>query len=862
MIDTQERMSVLRSSVSFSAVVMRFALIVLIFACVVGPQEQRAAAADTEGDPTAAFLSRHCTVCHGAETQEAKLRLDVLKPDLSDPGRFATWVKVYDRVRTGEMPPRDAEQPKSAQKTAFLKRLREKLHAADRQRQRTRGRTLLRRLNRVEYEYTLRDLLQLPYLDVKEILPPDDSAHGFDNVASAQDLSYVQIARYLEAAETALDRAMSFGPKPERIKRKIVFQQQGRFSRRDPKTGKRGERGETRHVDEWTVFLRQPNSAQAPWRVGTKPGITAAGYYKFRIRCRGVVYDHGKILPQDRNHVATLYTREKRRLHTFDIPSEPGVVEFTAWLYHGDKLEFFCATLDDRNSPGAGPTKPYRGPGIAVEYLEVDGPVLPQWPRASHRVLFGDLPVVEWTEASGVREPKLLKPPKVREKRQRRRRRKRKGPAWMVQSKTPLQDAERLLRRFMQRAYRRPVDEAELQRCLKFAETALQRKLCFQDAMRLAYKAVLCSPDFLFFRESPGRLDDFALASRLSYFLWRSMPDEKLLALAEAGRLQDSDVLRAQVERMLNDPKSARFVNDFTGQWLDLRKIHDTAPDRFLYPEYFCDNHLVESSVAETRAYFTEMLKRNLSPRHVMTSDFALLNERLAKLYGLDGVTGCRIRRIPLPPGSVRGGILTQASVLKVTANGLTTSPVLRGSWILDRLLGQPVPPPPPDAGAIDPDTRGATTIRQQLKKHRQVESCAVCHRKLDPPGFALESFDVMGKWRERYRSTDRGRDVKRRVRDRPVRYKLGPEVDCTGTLADGQRFRDIREFRKLLLQDDGRQLARNLTERLLTFATGAGISFADREVVESILKETQKRNHGLRSLIHAVVQTDVFQHK
>ena len=859
-----------------------------------------AAPGEPAASPVRRFVTKHCTTCHGKETQEAKLRLDTLNESLTNPKNFAKWVTIYDRVSKGEMPPKEADQPKPTDRREFLKELGSRLKTADLRRQKTQGRTPLRRLNRVEYEYTLRDLLHLPYLDVKQILPPDDAAHGFDNVASAQDLSYVQISRYLEAAETALDRAICLGPKPERVKRKVVFQRVGRFGRRDRKTGKRGERGETRHVDEWVVFLRQPNSAQTPWRIGTKPGISAAGYYKFRVRCRGVVFDHGKLLPQDRRHVASVYTQEKRLLHTIDIPENPGIVEFTAWLYQGDKLEFFCATLDDRNTPGAGPKKPYRGPGIAVEYLEVDGPILKRWPRASHRALFGDLPVVEWTEASGLREPRMLKPPKVREKRQRKRPRRRKGPAWMVRSKTPLKDAERLLRRFMTRAYRRPVDDSELKRCLAFAKSAIAEKHCFQDAMHLAYKAALCSPDFLFFHEKPGRLDDYALASRLSYFLWRSLPDDKLLALAKAGRLGDPKVLRAQVERMLADEKSQRFVNDFTGQWLDLRKIHDTAPDRFLYPEYFCDNYLVESAVAETRAYFAEMLKRNLGARFVVASDFLMINERLAELYGINGtrgrggsengrrrdgekresantrispspplrvspshnaVSGSQLRKVAISPDTPRGGFLTQAAVLKVTANGLTTSPVLRGTWVLDRLLGQPVPPPPPDAGAIDPDTRGATTIRQQLNKHRQVKSCAVCHVKLDPPGFALENFDVIGKWRERYRSTGKGQVLKRRVADRPVRYKSGPKVDASGQLADGNRFRDVREFRKLLLKNEP-QIAKNLTTRLLTFATGAGVGFADREVVEALLKQTKSDKHGLRSLIHAIVQSRTFQHK
>ena len=256
---------------------------------------------------------------------------------------------------------------------------------------------------------------------------------------------------------------------------------------------------------------------------------------------------------------------------------------------------------------------------------------------------------------------------------------------------------------------------------------------------------------------------------------------------------------------------------------------------------------MVESLVAETRAYFSEMLKGDLSARHVMTSDFAMLNERLAQLYGIDGVTGCALRKVALPKDSLRGGFLTQGSIMKVTANGLTTSPVKRGAWVLDHLLGQPIPAPPPDAGAIEPDTRGATTIREQLAKHRENPACASCHQKMDPPGFALEAFDVMGASRDRYRSLGKGDMTKAVIGVREVHFRLGPKIDTSGELA-GTPFADIASLRALLLKDEA-QIARNLARRLLTYATGAGISFADRAAVETMLANTKATNHGLRSL-------------
>lgn len=802
------------------------------------------------------FLSQHCTDCHGEFAQEAGLRLDQLAWDASDPKVLRTWVNVHDRVARGEMPPSDAYLPEKAAKTAFLDELSEQLFEADRKRQQTGGRTPLRRLNRLEYENTLRELLALPMLDVQQMLPPDDRAHGFDNVAAAQEFSYVQMSRYLDAAEAAIDRAMFLREKPEKHVQRMYFPEQGRF------TKKGEERGETRLVDEYLVFLRQPNSAQAPWRFGSHEPY-AAGRYKIRVRGRGATYDHGELKPPEQNQVASIYTREKRLLGTVDLPGEASVQEFETWLYTDDELEFFCATLDDRNSPGnPRNVNPYKGPAIAIEYVEVEGPIYDQWPRESYRRLFGDLPIEAWTEESGLRKPAMLTPITGRSpKRPHLIRGNYKGPPLMVVSENPLEDAERLLRRFMKAAYRGKVDEAEFQRCFAFASERIEQKWCFQDAMREAYKAALCSPDFLFFRETPGRLNDHALANRLAYFLWRSPPDEELRELAESGGLQADEVLHEQVERMLSDPRSERFVEDFTRQWLDLRKIHDTAPDRYLYPEYFCDNYLIESAVAETQAYFAELIREDLGAAAVIGSDFAMLNERLAQLYGIDGVRGCESRRVPLPTDSVRGGLLTQSSIMKVTANGLTTSPVLRGVWLLERLLGQHVPPPPPGAGSIDPDTRGATTIREQLAKHRQAESCASCHVHIDPPGFALENFDVMGKWRQRYRGFEAGEEVSMKVADRDVRYKLGAPADSSGQTPGGETFGDITDYRRLLGNRE-EEVARNLIERMLTFATGAGIHFADRKLVDEMMQKLKDDEYGIRSIIHEVVASHAFRCK
>jgi hypothetical protein len=385
----------------------------------------------------------------------------------------------------------------------------------------------------------------------------------------------------------------------------------------------------------------------------------------------------------------------------------------------------------------------------------------------------------------------------------------------------------------------------------------------FTRSLLSAYAAVLASPGFVFVEEKPGRLDDHALATRLALFLWNSVPDDTLRALADKGTLGKPAVLRAQTERMLDDPRSRRFVEAFTDYWLDLRKIDDTSPSTTLYNDYELDDPLKLAAVEETRLFFAELLRADLPARNVVDSDFTFLNERLADHYGIKGVSGVNFRKVKLPPDSVRGGLMTQASVLKVTANGTTTSPVLRGHWITERILGLVIPPPPPSVEAVEPDIRGAVTIRQQLDRHRADAGCASCHRKMDPPGFALESFDVMGGYRERYRAvSDKVKPVKGQgMNGQAFAFHYALPVDSAGELPDGRKFKDVRELKKLLVQDEV-PIARNLVRQLTVSATGAPVRFSDRDEVEKILAAAKGSRYGVRSLVHAVVQSELFRNK
>ncbi|MGH7225194.1 MAG: DUF1592 domain-containing protein, partial [Gemmataceae bacterium] len=457
----------------------------------------------------------------------------------------------------------------------------------------------------------------------------------------------------------------------------------------------------------------------------------------------------------------------------------------------------------------------YKGPGLAVHWLEVEGPLYDSWPPPSHRRIFGDLPR---TMVDKNREHVE------------------------VISKDPLADAERILRKFARRAYRRSLTDADLQPLLALVKAKLAQKRTFEQAVRAGLLAILISPHFLFLDEKPGKLDDFALASRLSYFLWSTLPDEELLDLAEQKKLTRFDVLRQQVERMLKSPKAAALTANFLSQWLNLRDIDFTEPSHILYPEF--DHLLKVSMVRESELFFQEILKNDLSLSNFVASDWTMLNGRLAKHYGISGVEGWTFRKVTLPKDSHRGGLLTMASVLKVTADGTSTSPVKRGAWILERILGTPPPPPPPDVPSLEPDIRGAVTIRQKLVKHRQAAACAVCHAKIDPLGFALESFDVIGGWRDHYRTTGLGKEVF--IDGRRMHYLRGPKVDCGDVMPDGRRFHDIDELKQRLLQDKD-QIVRALTVKLVTYATGAAPQASDKEDIESIVRKIRAKNYGLR---------------
>jgi mono/diheme cytochrome c family protein len=761
-----------------------------------------------------AFLAKHCLECHGAEKPKGKFRVDQLSADFTDQAGRERWLAVLKRIQAAEMPPKGKPRPAEEESAALTGWIGARAEAVEASRRATQGRVVLRRLNRVEYTNTVRDLLGIE-VDLREMLALDGSMDGFDNVGAALHLSSFALERYLEAADSAVNAAIVNRPRPATTKK--------RYSLKDQHAVKVYGSQFYRVLDDDTVVMFISTHDTTVWLSQFYP--RDGGYYRFRI-CASGFQSSGKPV------TFAIHSSTVGLLGYFDVPADkPTVIEATSRIEaHRGSIEIAPYGLGKDVTHTPGKAAQYKGPGLAVHWVEVEGPLFDTWPPTSHRRIFGDLAQARVKPNSHELE---------------------------VVSTNPEADAERILRGFARRAFRRTLTDNDVKPFLALVRERLAEKDTFEQAVRVGLAAILSSPKFLFLDEKPGKLDDFALASRLSYFLWSTMPDDELLTLAEQKKLSQPEVLRQQVERLLNDPKSAAFTTNFCGQWLSLREIDFTAPHYGRYPEW--DQMLKVSMVQETELFFTELLKNDLSLTNFVASDFSMLNGRLAQHYGIAGVEGLwAFRKVPLPADSHRGGVLTMASVLKVTADGTNTSPVKRGAWVLERILGTPPPAPPADVPPLEPDTRGAKTLREQLAKHRSNASCAACHAKIDPPGFALESFDVIGGWRDYYRLSNwvaGAKEVKGTI------YLQGPNVDPSGETADGKPFRNIDEFKQLLLRDKD-QIARALAERLMTYATGGAPEAADKPAIDALVARIRDKNYGLRTLVHEIVQSKMFQNK
>jgi hypothetical protein len=789
------------------------------------------ASAQSLEDAVTPLVRESCVRCHGVRTVTPLSLLD-LGYDLTDHKTFRAWERVYERLERGEMPPSTVRQPESAVVETALASLKQALTDAN---LKLRGgqRTSLRRLTRLEYGYTVADLLQMDEAigaELATLLPAEADSGGFDTVAANQSMSPLHVQSYLAAADRALDAALVVGPPPAAQHRVIDYTKSqvlaalencdflacGAILRQDD--------GFATFSDISATFMFHSLSE----------GFAVAYPGRYRVSLEGYPFQ------ADTPVTMALYRGSRpgaaasldELIGQLDVVGEEtGTLTVTPFLRPGDLV---APTLADHDTPpGDSPdgyfvperhVRDYTGEGVVMKSMTIEGPLFDTWPPPSTRALLTGVTF----DADGE----------------------------VVLSKAPYDHIVEIVDRFARRAFRRSLGEGELEAYASLAEPLLADGRGFVEAVRVPLRAILSAPPFLYHATSPGELDDFALATRLSYFLWRSMPDDVLLARAGEGRLSDPTVLAAEVERMLDDPRTDRFVRDFAGQAFRLYELRATSPDPGLYPEY--DDRLAQAMEQETQLFLAELVAADEPASSVVDADFTFLNRRLAEHYGIEGVEGQQMRRVELPADSPRGGLITQASVHKITSNGTTTSPIPRGNFVLANLLGRPAPPPPAAVDIPEPDTRGTTTIREQLDAHRASPVCANCHRTIDPPGFALESFDPIGGFREQYRVS--GRMAEFEGNSFPAPYKQGPPVDASGVTPQGAAFSGIQDYQRLLVDTEMDQVARHLASQLVILSTGAEIEFADRDGIERILDAVRDQGYPVRRMIHEVVKSDLFR--
>jgi hypothetical protein len=834
------------------------------------------------------FLKQHCYSCHDAKKAKAGFRIDQLGTDFLSGKTADDWHEVINQINSGEMPPKDEPRPDAKAAFAVVEWVGANLKNAERQARMAGGRILMRRLNRQEYANTVGDLFRLDPNFVEKLkreLPADGKAEGFDRIGSALFFDQTQMLGYLDwAGQIAREAVQSAPPKAETY----VYEAERHLNRNEGPTVEVAQAikheiplGPTFYdkkatgVEMWGGHghhYQQGKWCNLPYGPGpdlTKL-VTQDGYYRVRLHAgaspgaRGLplvmrfTYANGTPL-ESVHDVPVQGTLEQPGVaetviflragqpdqHKPFSPSWNGINDVRIhnpdwnavhlrWLQSMGKIQKAVEARDDAEvarlkaiheqvlkelhaftGPRWIPNPKHdaaTAPRLFLDKIEVEGPLPKEWPPASHKALGLD-------------------------------------------DKTP-QDGNGLRTVFTEllpKAYRRPVEKTEVEKFVRIAATAMQREnMPFPDALRLGLQTMLCSPGFVFIQEPQPRaatatkgtrpLNDFELASRLSYFLWSSLPDDTLLSLAAKGALKQPATLRAQVTRMLADAKSRRFVENFAGQWLDVELFGSVEPAKE-YKSY--DNALKTASREEPLMFFQQVLTENLPVASFLDSDFLVINERLARHYGIEGVSGETFQKVALKPEHHRGGVLGMAGLLTLLADGTRTLPVRRGAWVLEKLLNDPSPPPPPNAGDIQPNTAGKNlSVRERLQLHRNEPNCASCHAKLDPYGLALENYDAIGAWRERQNGEG-------------MAGARAPVIDASGALKSGREFKDLHGYKAGLMAEQDKFI-RAFTEKLMTYALGRPVGYVDHSTIETILKSEPR----LQSLVQAVVTSEPFQTK
>ncbi|HYM10905.1 MAG TPA: DUF1592 domain-containing protein [Bryobacterales bacterium] len=720
------------------------------------------------------FVAKHCVVCHNAKLKTGGLNFEAFHNTAQALKDRAVWEHVEQKLRSGLMPPKGLPRPTDAEIQTVTRWIDAELDRLDQTTRPDPGRVTTSRLNRYEYNNTIRDLLGVNFRPADDF-PADDSGYGFDNIGDVLSLSPVLMEKYLAAAEKIARLAIVADPPPkptvERYKAERPY---------DIKTLPPDGAFSAKHKFpvEADYDVRAGFAGRAPVEAGA---LQMALWVDGR---QVKVYD-------------VEFGEQAPRFFDVRIPVKPGEHELKAAFLPPYRV-------DDFSPDGITPV----GANVTVDYLEVRGPynpVPPPLPESHKRIFICGHP-------NGQHKPEC---------------------------------ARLILSNLARRAYRRSVTDEEVEKLTRFVTMAQAQGDTFEQGIRVALEAALVSPYFLFRMErdpapddpkAVHAINDFELASRLSYFLWSSMPDEELFRLAEEHKLRQPGVLEAQVERMLKDPKSRALVEDFAGQWLELRNLDTIKPDPDRFPEF--NDELRAGMRQETRLFFETIVHEDRSILDFLDAKFTFLNERLAKFYGIPGVEGSEFRRVDLKGGE-RSGILTQASILTVSSYPTRTSPVIRGKWLLENILGDPPPPPPPGVPNLNEAAIGATaSMRQQLEQHRANPTCASCHARMDPLGFGLENYDAIGRWR-----TMDGKFP----------------IDSSGTLPNGKTFQGPAGLKAILLADKD-AFARCLTEKMLTYALGRGLEPYDQPAVRTICRQLAEGDYRFSLLVIGIVKSAPFE--
>ncbi len=804
-------------------------------------------------------LEANCVKCHGPKRQKGDIRLDQLSADFTNRDDAAIWLEVRDQINLGEMPPDDEDPLEIHEIEAVSRWVAAGLREAERLALSSGGKVLMRRMNRYEYANTVADLLHLKFPTGEsplDVLPADGTAEGFNKVSAALLLDPSLMTHYYEVAAKIADKAIVDGPPeyPTETMR-MEFEDIAKSRAIRYLVGRRGMKPVPGGLQLIQGSTRSFGMIGYPGSGGHKVN-PVNGFYRFTIRAGASIGEDGKVprllLAQSHPSDDMRPIMEVDITAPWDAPEEYSVVvprdtlggELNVrlvnetGLYMGQrpgehfrqrnndvgKVGNYAEVMrlrgrkilegagGDRSTPDPEKIDLNRFSRVILDYLEVEGPLYDQWPPKSHTT-------VMFRGEEGTEDRSY---------------------------------ARAIFQRFLPFAWRRPVTPEELAPVLKVVQTELEAGQTFNEAIRVGLTAALTSPKFLYIVE-PAQddasrvLKDFELASRLSYFLWSSMPDEELFRLARDGELKSARVLAEQVDRMIADPKFDRFVDGFARQWLRTDTFLAFEPDQYRYPEY--DKRLEEAVVREPLEFFRTIVQDDLSALNFIDSDFVVVNDRLARHYGLPGVEGETFQRVNLPASSPRGGLLAMAGVHQAGSDGNRTKPVSRAVYVREVLFNDPPDPPPPNAGEIEPNIKGENlTVRDRLLQHQEIESCAACHKRLDPYGLALENFNVVGAWREE----QDGEDFRGRNR---------PPIVVESQLPNGEAFASFDEFRSLLLQQDDR-FRRGLAEKMLIYALGRPVEPTDDGALTEAVETMAAGGDTFRSLIKAIVLSKAFVSK